>query len=414
MMQWDEARLREGVRSWLAANWDPQSGLYAWRERLVDSGWGVAHWPAEWFGRDVPAALMPIVEQAFAETGALGVAQSGVRMLVAATLLEHGSDDQKRRYLRGILTGEHTWCQLFSEPGSGSDLAGATTRADFDGERWIVNGQKVWTTSAHHADFGVLVARTDWDVPKHEGLSYFVLDMSQPGVAVQPLRQMNGHASFNQVFFTDAVVPPENLVARTGDGWKVALTTLAHERRGADGLRGHGARGAQVGPIYEEERRELETVMEPYRWYPQRAGRVDLILARARATGRIGDPVVRQEIARLLSLANAAQWTARRARAAHEQGHPQGPEGSLGKLAASLVARTAAHVHTLIAGSDAMLTGADGALDGIIAEVLVSVPATSIAGGTDEIQRNIIAERVLGLPKEPRMDGGPFRNVRRN
>ena len=143
----------------------------------------------------------------------------GIRLLAAATLLEHGSEAQKGEFLRRILTGQDVWCQLFSEPGSGSDLAGALTRAELDGERWIVNGQKVWTTSAHHADWGLLLARTDWDAPKHQGLSYFVIDMRQPGVEVQPLKQMNGHASFNQVFFNDAEVKAEHLVGQLGQGW---------------------------------------------------------------------------------------------------------------------------------------------------------------------------------------------------
>ena len=406
--------VRKEVRTWLEANWDPDASLVAWRGKLADSGWGMPTWPAEWFGRDLPQALLPAVEEEFARIGAVGAAKTGIRILAGATLLEHGSDDQKARFLRRILTGEDTWCQLFSEPGSGSDLAGATTRADFDGERWIVNGQKVWTTSAHHADYGLLLARTDWDVPKHQGLTYFILDMRQDGVDVRQLKQMNGHASFNQVFFTDAAIPPENHVSDIGNGWQVAITTLAHERRGADGLRGQAREHGLQGSIYEEERRETATVMEPYKWYPQRAGRTDLVVERANVTGRIADPVVRQEIAKLLIMTRSAEWAARRARDAQQRGRPQGPEGSLGKLAASNVARQACHVHTLIAGPDAMLTGADGALDGLISEILVSVPAISIAGGTDEIQRNIIAERVLGLPKEPRMDRGPFREVRRN
>ncbi|MCY4012551.1 MAG: acyl-CoA dehydrogenase [Gammaproteobacteria bacterium] len=404
------------LRDWLADNWDSDASLVEWRGKLADSGWGMPTWPRQWFGRDLPQALAPAVEAEFARINAVGVAKTGIRLLAAATLLEHGNDAQKASYLRRILTGEDTWCQLFSEPGSGSDLAGATTRADFDGDNWIVNGQKVWTTSAHHADYGLLLARTDWDSPKHQGLSYFVLDMRQPGVEVRPLKQMNGHASFNQVFFTDAVIPPENQVGKTGEGWQIAITTLAHERRGADGAGGRGQARARdlPGRIYEEERQETATVMEPYKWYPQRAGRVDLVVDRANATGRMDDPVVRQEIAKLLTMARSAEWTARRARAAHEQGRPQGPEGSLGKLASSNVARLANHVHTMIAGADAMLSGEDGALEGLIAEILVSVPATSIAGGTDEIQRNIIAERVLGMPKEPRMDRGPFRDVARN
>ena len=409
-----EAEVRAEVREWLDANWDPDMPLVEWRRKLADSGWGAPQWPREWYGRDLPHALVRVVEEEMANVGAVGSAKSGVRMLAAATLLEHGTDEQKKKFLRRILTGEDTWCQFFSEPGSGSDLAGATTRADLQGDFWVVNGQKVWTTSAHHADHGLLVARTNWDVPKHEGLSYFVIEVKQPGVDVQPLRQMNGHASFNQVFFTDAKVPKENLVGKLNDGWKVAMTTLAHERRGADGLAAPSKKGTKVGKIHAEERAETEKANQPYVWYPQRAGRVDLIVERARETGANKDPFVRQEIAKLMILAKSAEWTARRARAAQQQGRPQGPEGSLGKLAASHVARGCAHVHTLMTGTDAMLTGKNSPREGIIAEILVSVPAVSIAGGTDEIQRNIIAERVLGLPKEPRFDTGPFRNVRRN
>jgi alkylation response protein AidB-like acyl-CoA dehydrogenase len=409
-----EAGVRAEVREWLAANWDPEMSLLAWRSKLADSGWGMPQWPREWYGRGLPVGLARLVEEEFATVGALGVAKSGVRLLAAATLLEHGTDFQKNKFLRRILTGEDTWCQLFSEPGSGSDLAGATTRADFDGDRWIINGQKVWTTSAHHADHGLLLARTDWDAPKHEGMSYFVIDIKQPGVDVRPLKQMNGHASFNQVFFTDAKVPAENLILGVGDGWKVAMTTLAHERRGADGLAAPSRRGPRVGRIYVEERAELETANQPYKWYPQRAGRVDLVIERAQETGANKDPNVRQEIAKLMIMAKSAEWTARRARAAQRQGRPQGPEGSLGKLAASNVARAAARAHTMITGTEAMLSGSGSPRGGIIAEILISVPAVSIAGGTDEIQHNIIAERVLGLPKEPRFDTGPFRNVKRN
>jgi alkylation response protein AidB-like acyl-CoA dehydrogenase len=205
------------------------------------------------------------------------------------------------------------------------------------------------------------------------------------------------------------------LVSEVGRGWAVATTTLMHERRGADGVRSWGVSTNRSGRIYDEERAENATVMEPYKWYPQRAGRVDLIVERAKATGRAGDPVVRQEIAKLLTMSKAAEWTARRARTAQMQGRPQGPEGSLGKLVSSHVARSSARVHTLISGADAMLSGEDGPMAGLIAEILVSVPAGSIAGGTDEIQRNIISERVLEMPKEPRTDNDrPFRDVPKN
>jgi alkylation response protein AidB-like acyl-CoA dehydrogenase len=415
MSEITEDSVRAEVRAWLEANWNPELGLVEWRNMLADSGWGAPHWPKQWYGRDLPAGLVPVVEEEFQRIGAIGVAKAGIRVLAAATILAHGTDMHKEKFLRRILTGEDTWCQLFSEPGSGSDVAGAVTRADMRGNQWVVNGQKVWTTSAHHAHWGLLLARTDWEQRKHRGLSYFIIDMHQPGVTVQPLRQMNGHASFNQVFLTDATVQPEFLVANVGDGWAVTTTTLMHERRGADALRSWAMGSNRPGRAYEEERAEIATTMEPYKWYPQRAGRVDLIMPRARETGRIGDPVVRQEIARVMMMSKAAEWTARRARTAQEQGRPQGPEGSLGKLASSHIARAAARVHTMLSGADALLTGEDSPMGGVIAEILVSVPATSIAGGTDEIQRNIIAERVLKMPKEPSVDTDrPFREVPRN
>lgn len=415
MTEHTDETVRADVRAWLEANWNPNYGLVEWRTKLIESGWGAPHWPTQWYGRDLPVGLVPVVDEEFARVGAIHVAKAGIRTLAAATILAHGTDWQKEKFLRRILTGEDTWCQLFSEPGSGSDVAGAVTRAELKGNQWIVNGQKVWTTSAHKADWGLLLARTDWDQPKHRGLSYFIIEMKQPGVDVHPLRQMNGYASFNQVFMTDAVVPPEMLVAKVGDGWAVTTTTLMHERRGADSLRSWARGSDQPGRAYEEERAEIATVMEPYKWYPQRAGRIDLIMPRAKETGAINDPVARQEIAKLLIMSKAAEWTARRARAAQEQGRPQGPEGSLGKLISSHIARAAARVHTQMTGAAALLTGDESPMGGVIAEILVSVPASSIAGGTDEIQRNIISERVLKMPREPSTDTGkPFRDVPRN
>lgn len=415
MAEMTEDHVRTEVRAYLEANWDPNRGLVEWREMLAESGWGMPHWPERWHGRGLPLGMTAVVDEEFAKFGAVGVAKMGIRVLAAATILEHGTDLHKEKFLKGILTGEETWCQLFSEPGSGSDLAGAATRADFKDGKWVINGQKVWTTSAHHAHYGLLLARTDWDAVKHKGLSYFILDMHQPGVQVHQLKQMNGHASFNQVFITDAVIEPEYQLAELGEGWKVATTTLMHERRGADSARKYDGGSDRPERIYEEERAEIATVMAPYTWYPQRTGRSDLLIEHAKKRGCFDDPDVRQEIAKALTMAKAAEWTARRARAAQQAGKPQGPEGSIGKLAASNVARAAAKAHTRIAGPSAMLTGEDDGMDGVVAEILVSTPAISIAGGTDEIQRNIISERILKMPKELRSDTDrPFRDVPRN
>ena len=413
----DAESVRREVRAWLEANWRPDLSLVEWRNRLADSGWGCPTWPVEWYGRGLSVSLGDVVAEEFERAGAVGTPGGGGMTLAAPTILEHGSDDLKRRLLRRIVTGEDTWCQLFSEPGSGSDLAGLTTRAELspDGDEFIVNGQKLWSTSAHHARYGMLLARTNWDVPKHRGITYFALEMHQPGVVAKPLKQMNGHASFNEVFLNDARVPVANAIGEVGNGWTVALATLAHERRSFDALRAATRTAKGKGRAYDEQRAEVAEIMAPYTWYPQRAGRADLIVERAKATGRNRDPVVRQEIAKLLSLARATEWTARRAKAARVLGRPPGPEGSLGKLFASEIARACSRVHTLISGSDSLLSGADGPLDGIIAEILVSVPAVSIAGGTDEIQRNIVSERVLGMPKDPDTNASrPFRDVPRN
>lgn len=408
-------RTRAEVRSWLDEHWDPELSLIEWRTLLTLSGWACPNWPVEWCGRGLPASAVGVVSDEIAKVGAVGVPDGVGMNLAAATILEHGSEAVKARFIRQTVTGEITWCQLFSEPGSGSDLASLTTRAEQDGDEWIVRGQKLWNTSARHADFGLLLARTDWDVPKHRGITYFILPMRQQGVEVRPLRQMNGHASFNEVFLDEARVPVDHVIGQVNGGWSGALTTLAHERRLGPVGRRLPAGAIGEGRAVREAAEEAARVAEPYRWYPQRAGRVDLVIPQAKATGRAADPLVRQEIARLICLARVSQWTAQRAAAARLRGRPPGPEGSLGKLASSNIARAASRVHTLIAGSSGMLVGSDAPLGGTIAEIVLSVPAVSIAGGTDEIQHNIIGERVLGLPKEPdTVRDLPFRDVRTN
>lgn len=406
-----ETTLRAEVRAWVHDNWDPTLSLRDWRTRLLDAGWAVPSWPERWYGKGLPAWADDVVRRELAACGAVASVPSG---LAGPTILEQGPDAVRERFLRPLLTGEEVWCQLFSEPSAGSDLAGLTTTAVLDGDEWVVNGQKVWNTSAHHADLGMLVARTDWDAPKHQGITYFVLPMHQPGVEVRSLRQMNHHSSFNEVFLSDARIPREWVVGEVHQGWSAALATLAHERRWGVAVsvdRHH----VDPGPAADEAHAEALETLKVYSWYPQRAGRADLAVPHAKAAGRATDPVVRQEIARLVAMNRVSQWTAERAKAARALGRPPGPEGSIGKLALSRVARQAAKVHSLIGGANGMLAGDDpaAALDGLLAETLISVPAQSIAGGTDEIQKNILGEKALGLPKEPDPSKGlPYREAR--
>ena len=389
-------------RSWVRANWDPAANLPEWRPLLANSGWGCPSLPRKWFGKDAPLKMDVVAKRVLVEEGAVGVAAGVSMYLVAPTLLEWANDDQLGRYLLPILTGEHKWCQLFSEPGAGSDLAGLTTRAELDGDEWIINGQKVWNSGAQNADFGILLARTSTQVSKHHGISYFLIPMKQDGIEVRPLHQMNGQSSFNEVFFDNARLPVENRIANSGDGWRVALTTLAHERSAVATPR--PSFPDSDSRLVERAKAEADEYFSTYRWYPQRAGRPKLVASEARRAGLHSDSLTRQHAAEVEQLRRTAIWTTQRGRDARLAGKPPGPEGSVAKLNMSVIARASHAAHTSIAGSYGMLDGADSPLEGLIAEVLVSTPAQSIAGGTDEIQRNILGERVLGLPKEPQVE----------
>jgi len=408
-----EASVAEQVLDWFDTAWDPDLSLLEWRDRLVDSGWAVPSWSQRWFGRDLPAWADRVAHATIRNAGGVAVPLGGGFGLAAPTMYDHASDELMDNYLRRTLTGELTWCQLFSEPGAGSDLAGLKTTAVRDGDEWIVNGQKVWNTSADHADMGILVARSDWDAVKHGGLSYFLIDMRQDGVEVRPIEQMNYHNSFNEVFLTDAVVPHENLVGGLGDGWKVARGTLAHERSFSSRFK-EEIRPELTGRVIDEAKVEAAEHRKTYEWYPQRMGRPDLVADQAAKRKRSSDSVLRQEMTQLLGFQRVSEWTAGRAKAAQALGRPPGSEGSIGKLALSEVARQSNHVHTRITGAHGMLTGFDDRTDAAVAEVLISTPAQSIAGGTDEIQHNIIGENMLGLPKEPAADRGvAFKDVGR-
>jgi len=208
------AEIKSQVDNWLQANWSPDLDLKAWREILVEGGWAAPAWPEEYFGRNFSAEQAAAVAEVFDSHGAVGVAQGGPGRLASHTILVHGNKAQKDRYLRPILTGEHAWCQLFSEPGSGSDLAGLTTKAEKQGDRWVVNGQKVWNTSAHHADFGILVARTNWDVPKHQGISILIVDTDSPGISMNPMYCVGSTTAerTNVLFFDKVKVPKRTKV----------------------------------------------------------------------------------------------------------------------------------------------------------------------------------------------------------
>ena len=237
----DDANLVVELKSWLDQNWDPDLTVGEWWERLGTSGWGVPTWPTEWFGKGLSRSEGVRVQQTIAAFGALP-APGGLGLLLAGpTITVHGSDEQKRQYLRDIVTGQKGWCQLFSEPGAGSDLAGLQARAVKDGDEWIVNGQKVWTSGGHVADLAMLIARTDPDQPKHAGITYFVVEMQQPGVEVVPLREMTGRSLFNEVFLTDARVADDAIIGGLNNGWRVANTTLMFERAGLGAGGGSGA-----------------------------------------------------------------------------------------------------------------------------------------------------------------------------
>jgi alkylation response protein AidB-like acyl-CoA dehydrogenase len=388
--------------AWFTANWDPDLTLGAWWQRLAESGWGFPTWPAEWYGLGLAPHLGRAVNEARRRAGVLGPPAGIAPNLAGPTLLAHGTEEQKKRFLPRIVGGE-VWCQLFSEPGSGSDLASLQTRAVRDGDEWVVNGQKVWTSGAHIARFGILVARTDPDVPKHRGLSYFVIDMDQPGIEVRPIREMTGRAIFNEVFFTDARVPQENLVSEEGNGWGVALTTLANERTML-GAGSFGSSGSTMAIRATDPDARVGDLVRLDDTGKRSAGAGQLLRTLLDQRGLGSDPIARQEFAQVYTLLEIARYTDLRVKAAIEAGGRPGPEVSVGKLAASHLLRTMRDTMFRFAGMHATLWGDDAPLGGAVHEVGFSSYLISIGGGTDQIQRNIIGERVLGLPAEPRVD----------
>jgi alkylation response protein AidB-like acyl-CoA dehydrogenase len=334
----------------------------------------------------------------------------------APVIFQFGSDDQRERWLRPIATGEESWCQFFSEPNAGSDLASLQTRAVRDGDEWIVNGQKVWNSGTMTAERALLVARTDSEVPKHKGLSFFVIDVEQPGIEIRPIKQLNGHAEFNETFFTDARVPHANLIGGLNNGWAVAMATLASERSsyaaGVDYAVGAlpGERNGQLDLTVSEVKEWLATQRRAQTAFP--LGSAPALIDLAKEFGRLDDPTIRERIVRLYCLAEAARLTAARAKAAADAGRAPGPESSLGYVAGVKLARMTRDLGLDIIGANGMLIDADGAHDRAVAMMALSSLVHGIQGGTEQIQRNILGERVLGLPKEPQVDRDiPFREL---
>jgi len=395
--------------AWFERNWDPQLPLREWWARLAESGWGFPTWPEGTYGRGLSGDAARLVAEARRDARVApppaGIAQN----LAGPTIVAHGTPEQQARLLPGIVTGE-IWCQLFSEPGAGSDLAGLQTRAERDGDEWVVNGQKVWTSGAHIARYGILIARTDPTVPKHAGLTYFVIEMDQPGIEVRPIREMTGRSIFNEVFLTDARVPAANQIGGLGEGWSVALTTLANERTmlGA-GSFGSSGSSAAIREIDLDAPAAQLVRDEPRATAGARSGAAELVYAVLERYGDAADPVDRQEVARIHTLIEIARYTDLRAKAAVDKGGRPGPEVSVGKLAASHLLQTMRETLFRLCGPHATLWGDDAPFGGRAHEVGLSSYLISIGGGTDQIQRNIIGERVLGLPREPRADKGvPF------
>jgi len=389
----EQEAFRKELRGWLEANLphelcvdDPVDERVApdretfekrrlWQRRMWEAGWVGISWPREWGGRG--ASLLEQViydEEVFRARAPVLPGYSGIGM-AGPVLIDCGTPEQQKRYLTRILTGEDIWCQGFSEPGAGSDLAGLSTRAEDRGDHFVVNGQKVWTSGAQFADWIYLLVRSDPAAPKHKGISFLLVDMRTPGVVVRPLVLMNGHQHFNEVFFTDVVVPKQNLVGRKNEGWAVAITTLMYERA-AGGGRGHERQLARL-------------------------------LALARSVEREGgpawdDPRVRQSLAQLAIECEALRLTRMRSLTRRLRGEPPGPEGSILKLFGS-------ELGVRIADAAGELLGARVLLNAPAADApdtprwfnrVVSARQYTLAGGTSEIQRNIIGERVLGLPKD--------------
>ena len=422
----------EEVTAWLQENWDPELTVGEWWNRLGMSGWAAPSYPEDSYGKGLSREDSVKVQQAIAEFGALG-APGGLGLLLAGpTIATHGTREQKDRYLPDIVTGKASWCQLFSEPGAGSDLAGLGTKALKDGEEWIINGQKVWTSGGKVADMGMLIARTDVNVPKHQGISYFAFNMHQDGVDIRPLREMTGQALFNEVFLTECTVADDALIGGLNNGWAVANSTLMFERAGLGAGGGNESGGAaQPGTIVGDlDRRAGDFVSTGGRRRAGGPGGVGgltaLLMEQAKSTGQTADPGVRQNLAQLYIMNEIARMNNARSKGLKAKGQDIPGLGNIAKLSMSRILRLARDTGFSLLGpagtvyaykADEREKGEDfgGPFAASIISLGLFAQGPQIYGGTDQIQQNIIGERVLGLPKEANNDKvTPFSELPKN
>ena len=392
----EEATFRNEAREWLVANaptaadlngLDDMGQAKLWQKRKADAGWACIRWPKEYGGRGANAMEQVILSQEEAKvkapnTGFFSIGQG----MAAPTMMTWATEDQKKQFLPKLASGENVWCQLFSEPAGGSDLAALRTRGVRDGDEWVVNGQKIWTSGAQYSDFGILVLRTDPNVAKHQGLSYFFLDMKSPGVEIKPIKQISGASGFNEVYFTDVRIPDAQRLGEVGQGWQVALTTLMNERASIGGG-GGGAGFEQIMKLAQQLNIDDKPAIE--------------------------DKQVRANLANWYVRQAGLKYTGYRSMTALSRGEIPGPENSIGKLVgAPLTQDLASFAIDLMDQAGILWSPESAELENIFQSAYMSIPGLRIAGGTDEIMANIIAERVLGLPQDVRVDKGiPFSEV---
>jgi alkylation response protein AidB-like acyl-CoA dehydrogenase len=393
--------VRTEVKAWLEENWNPDLTVGEWWDILARSGYAAPMFPEDAWGKGWGRDLAMAVTETIAANGAVGPPAGLGYLLTAPTIVAHGNERQKQDDLLRILNGQDAWCQLFSEPGAGSDLAGLGTKAVKDGDEWIITGQKVWTSTAQLCNVGMLLARTAPDLPKHKGITYFRFDMTQPGVEIRPLREMTGRALFNEVFIDGARVHEDDIIGGVNNGWAAANTTLMAERTGLGTGGSGGAGNAFPGPLAKQLDDRVGDHVGQIRTGGTGGGgaaAAQRLIKLAQELGRNTEKPVRQKLAQLYTMQQLGRYSALRAKSPSQR---TGGEPNIAKLMMSELLRLQRDLGNEIIGPYGMVMGTDTPGNGIVQEITLFSPGPSIYGGTDQVQRNIIGERVLGLPKEP-------------